>query len=61
MDLWRIPKEAFRHNDIQEIIVTPDNMCPKCSSETGLKINVSYLLGFWKCKNCNFEWMTIND
>ena len=44
-----------------EIIITPDNVCPSCSSDSGFKTNNGLKLVFWRCKNCYAQWMTINE
>ncbi len=63
LDLWNTPKSAFSSSEIKErsdIIVT-DNVCPRCSSDSGFRTNTGLVIWNWKCKDCSAVWMTIND
>ncbi|MEE9574072.1 MAG: hypothetical protein V3W20_13540 [Candidatus Neomarinimicrobiota bacterium] len=61
LGLWTKPKEAISDDKVSEVISTPDNVCPKCSSDSGFLKHGGSMLKFWQCKTCYREWMTINQ
>lgn len=68
LDLWKVQKDTFsdkkecstNSDDHTNVIYSPDNICPSCSSE-GCITSGGSMIKFWKCTKCYREWMTITE
>lgn len=54
-------KDTLINGKICDVIVQPDNVCPRCSSDSGFRTNDSYFVKNWACKNCLSVWMTLPE